>query len=311
MKYANIIHAFHSTPLAILPAKAEAIARFLRTKAAGADVDAEEIRAIVAAKRGASVQMAGRVAILPVFGLLSQRVGMMEQASGGISTEEIGYALDGLVADRQVRCIVMAFDSPGGSVFGVQELGDKIRGYRDQKKIVGIADPMAASAAYWLLAQTSEITVTPSGTVGSIGVFGMHEDASAFYEQLGVKTTLVSAGKYKVEGNEFGPLDEEARAAMQERINAYYGQFVAAVAKGRGVTENKVRNGFGQGRMVLAQDTVGEGMADKVGTMEQLLKRLGAYDGDSGTRAESDEHLIGWDKSRRNAAARARIAEAE
>lgn len=292
MKYQRIIAEFLRTPLAILPEKAAAISAFLRTKAAGGDVDPAEIQAIVAAKRADGVQIVGRVAVLPCMGVISQRVDMLQEASGGVSTERLGAALDSLLADKTVRCIVMAFDSPGGSVFGVDELATKIRQGRDQKKIVGIADSMAASAAYYLLSQCTEVNVTPGGMVGSIGVFTAHEDWSKFMEEEGVKTTLVSAGEYKVEANPFAPLTDEAREEMQRQVNHYYGQFLSAVAKGRGVSEAAVRKDFGQGRMALAQEAVDKRMADRVATFEQVLRRAGAYDG-------------GTD----NARARARLAE--
>lgn len=277
MKYAHILTAFYSTPLAILPEKAAQIRRFLETKAAGEDIAPEEVSAIVAARRSAGVMMAGRVALLPVFGILSQRVGALEQASGGISTEEIGATLDTLVADKQVRSILMVFDSPGGSVFGIGELGDKIRAAREVKRVNGIAGPIAASAAYWLLAQTREAAVQPDGQVGSIGVIAAHEDMSKYVEeQQGTKMTLVTSSPYKAEGHPYGPLTDEARAELQRKVDYYHAQFIAAVAKGRGVTENRVEKNFGQGRMLTAEAAVTAGLVDRIGTLGQVLKRMGA-----------------------------------
>ena len=91
---------------------------------------------------------------------------------------------------------------------------------------------------------------------------------------LGYKTTLISAGKYKVEGNPFEPLSAEAAANMQAQVNSYYDMFVGAVAKGRGVKASDVRDGFGQGRMVLATQAVAEGMADRIGTFDETIARL-------------------------------------
>jgi signal peptide peptidase SppA len=322
MRYEQILAAFYSTPLGLLPAKIEAIRRFLHTKAAGGDVDPAEIEEIVRARRDAMAEgplaaafrrqdgalQIGRVAVVSIFGTISQRCGMLEQASGGVSCEQIGRTLDSLAADKGVRSVVLGFDSPGGSVFGVQELGDKIRGMRDQKKTVGVADSMAASAAYWLLSQCAEINVTPGGMVGSIGVFCAHEDWSKYDEELGVKTTLVSAGDYKVEGNPFEPLNAEAKEQMQKQVDAYYSAFVAAVAKGRGVSESRVKSDFGKGRMVLAKDAVSCGMADRVATLSQVLTRLGAYeDGGSGSASASSA----GPRPPSLCAARLKLAEAE
>lgn len=295
MNYSRIIEAVYSEPWAILPEKLAAIRQFLSIKAVGGDVSEEQIKAATGSRRGSNVQMAGRIAVMPIFGTLAQRVGSLEEASGGVSAEAIGATLEGLVADKQVRAIVMAFDSPGGSVYGIEELGAKIRALKEEKKIVGLADSVAASAAYWLISQTSEVNVTPGGQIGSIGVVAAHEDYSKHLEEkAGVKTTLVTAGTFKGEGNPYGPLTDEARAEMQKKVNHYYGLFVGAVAKGRGVTAARVEKDFGQGRMFTASEAVTRGMADHVATLEQVLRRLGA--GAGGTA---------------NMAARLQLAEAE
>lgn len=292
MKYQNIISAFYSEPLAILPAKLAEIRAFLRLKAMGGDVAPEEIAAIAGSRRSDGVQMIGRVAVLPVMGVISQRVGMMERASGGVSTEEIGQTLDSLVADKQVKTIVMAFDSPGGSVSGLPELAAKIRAARDQKKIIGLADPMAASAAYWLISQCSEIVVTPSGQVGSVGVLAAHDDMSAAMEQAGIKTTLVASAPHKTELYPENALSEEAKADMQAKVNQYHAMFVADIAAGRGIAKANVEKNFGGGRMLLAKDALAAGMVDRIMSAEQLLSKLaGPSEGERNTRAR-DVSLI-------------------
>ncbi len=285
MKYEHISAAFQASPWAILPAKLEEMRAFLRLKVRGGDVDPEEIQALTAGRRPDGVTMAGRVALVPVFGVISQRVGMIERASGGISTEELGSTLDGLVSDKAVKAVCLVFDSPGGSVFGVEELGRKIAGYRGEKKVVAVADSVAASAAYWLASQCQEFAVTPGGQVGSIGVLIAHEDWSAYNEEKGIKTTIVTSAPYKAEMADTAPLSAEALGELQGKVNHYHGLFTAAVARGRGVSEAKVSKEFGQGRMMTAKDAVAAGMADKVATLEQVLSRLGASSGTSAQQA--------------------------
>ncbi len=307
MRYELILNAVYNQPLAILPEKLDEIRSFLALRVAGQEVPPEQVAQVVAGRRPINVQMAGRVAVVPVFGVISQRVGLLEQASGGVSTEALGATLDSLVADRDVKAIVLAFDSPGGSVFGVQELADKIRSLGQEKKIVGLADSVAASAAYWLLSQTSEVNVTPGGQVGSIGVIAAHQDVSKWEELQGVKTTYITAGKYKAEGAPEMPLSEEARGELQSKVDHYYGQFVAAVARGRSVSETKVKGEFGEGRMVTAKEAVAKGMADRVATLEQVLRRLGGTAGGDGPGANGSQPVL----AARLAGYRARAAELE
>ncbi len=269
MNYDHILSAFYAEAWAILPAKLEEIRAFLARKAAGEPMP--EYHA--AARPG--VQMAGRVAILPVFGVISQRAGMLEKASGGVSAEELGATLDNLVSDKAVKAVVMAFDSPGGSVAGIPELASKIRAARDQKKVVGLADSMAASAGFWLMSQCSELNCVPSGQVGSIGVIAAHSDTSKAQEMLGLKTTVVTSAPFKGELSPDIALSDEAHAELQSKVNAYHAMFVGDIARGRGVSEAKVEASYGKGRMLLAKDAKAAGMVDHIATLAQVVGRLG------------------------------------
>ncbi|MGA8310168.1 MAG: S49 family peptidase [Terriglobales bacterium] len=217
---------------------------------------------------------AGGVAVIPITGVISHRETLFSQIFGGTSTERFAVAFRQALSDPNVGAIVFDVDSPGGSVDGVEELSAEVYRARGRKKTVAVANAMAASAGYWVASACDEIIVTPSGSVGSIGVFAAHEDISKALEQEGVKLTLISAGKYKTEGTPFEPLSNEARASIQATVDVFGHMFVNAVARNRGVGSYAVKNGFGEGRMVLAQDAVKLGMADGVGTLDQTLARL-------------------------------------
>jgi ClpP class serine protease len=116
--------------------------------------------------------------------------------------------------------------------------------------------------------------VTPSGDVGSIGVFGKHVDTSAMQEKAGLKTTLISAGRFKTEGNPNEPLGDEAREAMQARVDDAYDTFVADVAAGRGVSEGAVRGGYGEGRLLNARRSLAAGLVDGVQTFDATVGSL-------------------------------------
>jgi signal peptide peptidase SppA len=156
----------------------------------------------------------------------------------------------------------------------VPELAEEIRSARGKKPIIAVSNASMASAAYWIGSAASELVVTPSGQVGSIGVFSIHEDHSKQLAEEGVAVTLIRAGKYKTEGNPFEPLSDEARAAVQGEVDRYYSLFTRDVAKGRRVDVEAVRNGFGQGRMVNAQDALKLGMVDRVATLDDVLSEV-------------------------------------
>jgi len=293
MKYRHIIQAAMETPWAILPAKLEQIAGFLARKARGEQLSEAEIAAAVGDRQpgGAQVQRVGSVAVIPVLGTIAHRMEQFQSLSGpgGTSTNLLANRIREAAADPAVSSIILDIDSGGGAVGGVPELAELIMQLKQQKKIIAVASDFAASAAYWIAAAASEVVVTPSGQVGSIGVFMMHQDISKMAEMEGVKTTFVHAGPHKVEGNSFEPLSEEARASLQGKVDGYYEMFVKSVAQGRGVTPARVRADFGGGRMLLAKDALAAGMVDRIdtmdGTLERLLRKAAARAG-GGPRAE-------------------------
>lgn len=209
----------------------------------------------------------GSVMVLPIYGVIEQHRSWWAD----VFVDEIAGVLDRLVADESVGAIVLQWDSPGGSVFGVPELAERVRELRAMKPIYSIADAEMYSAAYWIGSAATKVFVTPSGGVGSIGVWNMHVDASKAFEDAGYKISLVRAGKYKVEANPWEPLSEDAREAMQGRVDAYYDMFLEAVAKNRGIRPATVKSTYGEGRTVLAEPALAAGMVDGIATLSDLL----------------------------------------
>jgi len=216
----------------------------------------------------------GTVAVIGLYGVIVPRGGRLVELLGGTSAERFTPAFRGLMADPSVSAVVIDVDSAGGDVAGVEEVSHEIYRARGIKPVVAIANHTMASAAYWIASAASEIVATPSAEIGSIGVFAAHTDISEAEKQAGIKTSLVSAGRYKTEGNPHEPLDDEARAAIQRRVNDYYEAFTRDVARNRGVSISEVRNGFGEGRAVGARQAQRLKLADRIETFDQLFVRL-------------------------------------
>ncbi|HXH05862.1 MAG TPA: signal peptide peptidase SppA [Vicinamibacterales bacterium] len=276
--YPRVIAWAKRQPWAVRREIAALIKDLLTRRALGLTVSLEQLDARLASSPPAAARPAaqrrGTIAILPLNGIIAHRANLLVDVSGGTSTERFAAEFRAAVEDPAVDAIVLDVDSPGGGVYGVPELADEIFAARGRKPIVAVANAEAASAAYWIASAADELVVTPSGQVGSIGVYMLHEDFSGALEQDGVSVTLVSAGEYKTEGNPFEPLSDEGRAYWQRVVDSYYDQFVRAVARGRGVTQTEVREGFGQGRMVTAKEAERLGMVDRVETLPETLTRL-------------------------------------
>lgn len=277
-KYSRYIRRVTRQPWCLLPEKLADIRELLTLKASGVRLSDQEIAARLAeTPRPATSRTApGTIAVIPIHGTIAHRADSFEMSSGGASTEAIGRALDRQMADETVRAVILDFDSPGGSVEGVPELATKIAKAvaAKTKPIVAIANAMAASAAYYLGSQADELVVTPSGQVGSIGVYMLMVDESEWLAKEGIKVNAISAGENKLEGAWWQELSDDSRAHFQGQVDDLYAQFLKAVARGRAVTVAEVKKSFGQGRMYDAKEAVARGMVDRIETFDELVARL-------------------------------------
>jgi len=283
MNHQLLVAEYLATPWALMPERLSAVTAVIARWSGDARASDEVMHSIAAdrsardARRQASVSNSGGgIAVLPLYGVVTQRGNMVDDVSGPgtASTQQFSNILRAALQDETVTQILIDIDSPGGSVYGVAELADEIVSARAQKPVVSIANSLAASAAYWIGCSASEFYVTPGGEVGSIGVWQAHQDYSKAMDEAGVKTTLISAGKFKVEGNPYAPLDEEAQGFMQSRVDDYYAAFTKAVAKGRGVPISQVRDGMGQGRVLGADAALASSMVDGIATFNDVVKKM-------------------------------------
>lgn len=213
------------------------------------------------------------VAVIPVTGVLVNR-----SMAGWFGTipgqDQLRARIATAAADTTIGAIVLHVDSPGGTVAGTAETAAAVRAAAAVKPVVAVVDALAASAAYWIAAQASELVVVPNGEVGSIGVMAMHQDWSRFYDRLGVTPTVITSSQFKAERTPFAPLSDAARADIQASVAEADAAFVADVALGRRVTADRVLADFGQGRVVGAARAVQLGMADAVATLPETIARL-------------------------------------
>jgi signal peptide peptidase SppA len=234
----------------------------------------------------ADVPRVGSVGVLKLRGVIQPNESFLSWlmfGSGG-SLQEFRRDLRACMADDTIKGIVLHVDSPGGRCDLVQETAAEVRAASAVKPIFAVANTSACSAAYHIASQATELSVTPSGYVGSIGIYMLHIDWSGFNAEMGLVYTYVHAGKYKVEGNEDEPLGDEAKAAWQAEVDDIYDRFARDVALARGVPEATARGAeFGDGRVMLARQAVAAGMCDRVETFEQAVDRLRAQVDGSGS----------------------------
>lgn len=202
-------------------------------------------------------------ALIPIHGILINRFSY----SWGFVTgyNFIRNQVAAAIADDDVTAIVFDVNSNGGMVSGCGETADFLFDCNEAnggKTMIGVIDANCHSAAYYIISQCDHIAMTPSGSCANVGVLQVHFDISKMLANDGVKVSLLFAGSHKVDGNSFEPLSAEVRAEFQVEIDAAYDTFVAAVARGRGLDEQVVRDT--EARMYGATDALALGLIDAV-----------------------------------------------
>jgi len=240
-----------------------------QTKGAVFTWTAEAAARLIPAKRSV-----GSVAVIPLSGFLTQKPTLFSMLFGGTSVQAFAREVVAALGDQSIGAVLLDIDSPGGETFGMTEAAAQIRAARGTKPLVAVANPIAASAAYWLGSQADEFMVTPSGLAGSVGVFSTYVDESKALEQAGLAVTFIKYGARKAEASGVEPLSEGALASIQARVDEAGRMFEADVAKGRGVSVAKVHSDFGEGGILTASQAVAAGAADRVATLDEVVSRL-------------------------------------
>lgn len=276
-----------------------------------------ELRKQAAANRQAprSQQRGGDVVSIPLFGVLDAHPSWVLDYLGGTSTFEFGQLFDQAMAMPSVGAIVLEINSPGGSISGTPELADKIFNARGRgTEIIAHINTFAASAAFWIASQADRVIVTPSGDVGSIGVYVLLQDWTGALDQAGVKINIIRMPPGKIAANPYEALPPATRDEIQNSVNATYQDFLRAVARGRGVSPAKVAQDFGQGSMVDARDALRKGMVDGIASFDKAVSDILAGKTQIGlARAQHELAKAEADlqREKRAGAPRARIEAAE
>lgn len=265
-------------PWAITPEMLLEIQGIYATHMRGEKINIPDVEAKLGRKldnRYESFQVIDGVAVIPVDGVIAKRMNLFSQISGGASTELIKRDIEQALNDPSIKGIILYVDSPGGTVDGTSELADFIFNSRGQKPIVAFSDGMICSAAYWIAAAAESIYISgDTNMIGSIGVVAAHRDLSKREEQYGVKTTEITAGRYKRIASQYAPLTEEGRADIQEKVDYLYAAFAGDVARYRGTSVEDVVARMADGRVFTGKQSIAAGLVDGVATLDDLIDQL-------------------------------------
>lgn len=203
------------------------------------------------------------VAVLPVHGILSTRgIGMDADCNEISSYESVGNELAAALQSDEVEEIVLDLNSPGGSAQGCFDFAEKVYQARAEKKITALVNYNAYSAAYMIASAATEVVVSDTSGVGSIGVIASHVDLSKALEAEGINITTFYRGARKDDLSPAHEVTEEAAAVLNTELDDLYGLFVSKVARNRGLSEQAVRDT--EAGTYRGQQAIEIGLADRL-----------------------------------------------
>ena len=184
----------------------------------------------------------------------------------GLITEDrtLTESIEKLADDRDVKAVILAINSPGGSVAGGETIHEAIAQVAAEKPVVVTMGSLAASAGYMIAMPAQRIFARDATLTGSIGVLLESGEVSGLLEKLGIGATVIRSGPLKDEPSLVRPLSPQGREVLQSLVNDMYDQFVAMVAAGRHMDEAKVR-ALADGRAYTGKQALGLGLVDAIG----------------------------------------------
>lgn len=206
------------------------------------------------------------VAVVRVVGALTKGISKF----GGASSIQVRRGIQLAMRDPEVRAILVAVDSPGGQIPGVQEVVDTIWQARAVKPVAAYIEDLAASAGYWIASAAQRVTSNATALIGNIGAYTVLTDFSGAAEREGIKVTVVSTGPDKGAGVPGTEITQRMVDDTQRLVDQFGAAFFAAVRRGRRLNDTGM-TAVTDGRIWMAPDAQALGLSDGIQSFEEAL----------------------------------------
>ena len=217
------------------------------------------------------------------FAFASQEPGVTLLRLDGIIQDRsrVGDGIESLLASLKeakeashVRAVLLAINSPGGTVGASKKLYQNILDFRKTKPIVALVSGLAASGGYYAASACSRIVASEAAVVGSIGVISFHMELQRFLKNYGVKVEAFKSGRFKDLGSPFRKMTALERNMQQRLLEEFYQIFLKDVAAGRKRSVNVVRRRWADGRVFSGRQALKLKMVDALGEQEVALDEI-------------------------------------
>lgn len=213
-----------------------------------------------------ATEVVNGVAVINVNGVITKRPNLMQALLGGVTMVSALQQQFRMAMESDARCVILAFDTPGGAVSGTPELASEIftsKGKSD-KLVVASVEGMCCSGGWWLASQCDAIYCTEASIMGSMSVIATVIDDSRAMKNEGYDLKTYASNSLKTgEGPEFD-------RSMTAQVAKFHQMFVEAVARGRGISIAQSEK-MADAQTHIGADAVAAGFADGLATLDQVI----------------------------------------
>jgi protease-4 len=172
--------------------------------------------------------------------------------------------------NKGIKAIILRIDSPGGGVGPSQEIYREVRRTIKTKKVIVSLGSLAASGGYYIASAADKIVASPGTITGSIGVIMEFIQLKELLKKIGISLEVLKSGEFKDIGSPHREMSEREKELIQELISDIQGQFVDAVAEGRNLSVEKVRE-IADGRVFSGAKAKDLGLVDMLGNFQDAV----------------------------------------
>ena len=277
INYSHIAQLAFNVPLLATAQIADTVATFLQNKIAGSSIDHVGSGQQISAGDVTSIALGSpengeSIAVIPVHGILVPRRFAIEACEEIMSYELLRTQLTKALNDDGVSEVILDVNSGGGNAQGAFEIAEFIYQSRSIKPIRCIVNFNAFSGAYLIAAACSEIIVSDTSGVGSIGVYTKRLDLTQHYQEQGVKIHSFYRGARKIDFHPDTELSEDERANIEKNMESTYQKFVSVVAKYRGLSVEAVI--ATEADCFEGPQSIELGLADRLATPQDAINQI-------------------------------------
>lgn len=222
-----------------------------------------------------------KIAIIPLDGVIMTRKSSQSDSFDMVTrfAEHLRKASE----DDQVKGVILAINSPGGSVTPSDIMYNEVVRFKKKhgkaKPVVTLMEDVTASGGYYVAAPSDWIVAHPTTICGSVGVYMGYMRLEKLFKKLGVEEEIIKSGSRKDMGSPFRELTPEEKAIVEGMVAVVFSRFKEIVAKGRGDKVKMER--IADGRVFIGEQAKEVGLVDEIGYLEDAVAKMKSLTGNA------------------------------